>query len=598
MNLRCCLKLNRECLAALLLCLTAPAQADSIPAENGDIVITPLVHSSVQLQYQGMVIQIDPWSAISMSNYQIADLILITDNPSHHLDTAAITALRDSETILIAPANSASQLSDADAVIMGGGDSRRVKIADVEVLVEVIDAYDLTPGAPAHPKGDANGYVLTIGGKRLLFAGVTECVDELKTLVNIDVAFMPLNIPPARMTPADSAACTRQIDPDIVYSYHYDQSYARRVNDPEYEGNSLPGGLTVDESMDAFGNALQGSGIEYRQSNWYPPRFQLDSNWPQLPLGQRWLTGGLGGMCIGRNDEVYLLNRQNVVEDDLDAALLAPPIVQLDAQGNTVKGWGDAKLIGGRLHDCHANADGSLWLVPAATGHIQLWSANQELLMQIGEDNIFDSSDGSRSGQPLNSNSAQFFLPGAVDVDESTGEIFVADGELPGGNSRIAVFDSSGNFLRQWTLQRDGNDQRIELPHCLRVSNDGLVYVCDRRADRIQVFDRAGNLRRNISLPFTTLSDASGRVSGDRGNAVVLAFSPDPLQEFLYVLNQNSVAVEVLERTSGDWLTRFGEGPGRYPGQFELPHGIAVDSKGNVYVAEQEGRRVQRFLVR
>jgi L-ascorbate metabolism protein UlaG (beta-lactamase superfamily) len=596
MNLRCCLKLYRECLAALLLCLAAQAQADSIPAEDGDIVITPLVHSSVQLQYQGMVIQIDPWSAISMSNYQIADLILITDNPSHHLDTVAVTALRDPETILIAPANSASQLSDA--VIMGGGDSRRVRSVDVEVLVEVIDAYDLTPGAPAHPKGDANGYVLTIGGKRLLFAGVTECVEELKTLGNIDVAFMPLNIPPARMTPADSAACTRQIDPDIVYTYHYDQSYARRVSDPEYKGNALPGGLSVDESIDAFANALEGSTIEYRQSNWYPPRFQLDSNWPKLPLGQRWLTGGLGGMCIGRNDEVYLLNRQNVVEDDLDAALLAPPIVQLDAQGNTVKGWGNAKLIGGRLHDCHANDDGSLWLVPAATGHIQLWSANQELLMQIGEDNVFDSSDGSSSGQPMNSNSAQFFLPGAVDVDESTGEIFVADGELPGGNSRIAVFDSSGSFLRQWTLQRDGDDQRIELPHCLRVSNDGLVYVCDRRADRIQVFDRAGNLRRNIPLPFTTLSDASGRVSGNRGNAVVLAFSPDPLQEFLYVLNQNTVAVEVLERSSGDWLTRFGEGPGRYPGQFELPHGIAVDSKGNVYVAEQEGRRVQRFLVR
>ena len=141
-------------------------------------------------------------------------------------------------------------------------------------------------------------------------------------------------------------------------------------------------------------------------------------------------------------------------------------------------------------------------------------------------------------------------------------------------------------------------DRRIELPHCLRVSNDGLVYVCDRRADRIQVFDRAGNLQRNIPLSFTALTDASDRVSGIRGNAVVLAFSPDPEQEFLYVLNQNTVAVEVLERASGDWLTRFGEGPGRYPGQFELPHGIAVDSKGNVYVAEQEGRRVQRFLLR
>ncbi len=581
----------RKYLAALFFCVATQAHADTLAADNGDIIITPLVHSSVQLQYQGMVIQVDPWSAISMSNYQIADLILITDNPGHHLDEAAVDALSDSETSIIAPANSSSRL--ADALIMGNGDRLQLN----GIVVEALDAYDIIPGAPSHPRGDANGYVLSIGGKRLLFAGVTECVDELKTLVDIDVAFMPLNIPPARMTPADSAACTRQIDPDIVYTYHYDQSYARRVNDPDFEGSALPGGLTIEESVQAFDDALEGSGIEYRRGNWYPPRFQLDSNWPKLPLGQRWLTGGLGGMCIGDNDEVYLLNRQNVVEDDLDAALLAPPIVQLDADGNTVKGWGDADLIGGRLHDCHANADGSLWLVPAATGHIQLWSANQELLMQIGEDNLFDSSDGSRSGQPQNSNNAQFFLPAAVDVDESTGEIFVADGELPGGNSRIAVFDSSGRFLRQWALQREEDDQRIELPHCLRVSNDGLVYVCDRRADRIQVFDREGNLQRNITLPFTSLSDASGRVSGVRGNAVVLAFSPDAQQEFLYVLNQNTVAVEVLERSTGDWLTRFGEGPGRYPGQFELPHGIAVDSVGNVYVAEQEGRRVQRFLI-
>ncbi len=582
---------QRKLIATLLCCICVLARADTLPTDDGDIIITPLVHSSVQLQYQGLVIQIDPWSAISISNYQLADLILVTDNPSHHLDPAAIDALRDDKTILIAPANSSSRLPDA--VIMAGGDKREV----MGILVEAIDAYDLTPGAPEHPKGDANGYVLTIGGKRLLFAGVTECVDELRALENIDVAFMPLNIPPARMTPADSAACTIEIAPDIVYNYHYDQAYARRVSDPEYTEGELPNGFSVSESIEAFADALEGSSIEYRHANWYPPRFRLDSNWPKLPLGQRWLTGGLGGMCIGSSDEVYLLNRQNVVDEDLDGALLAPPVLRLDVEGNTVDGWGDADVIGGRLHDCHVNADGSLWLVPAATGHIQHWSADAELLLQIGEDNLFDSSNGNRDGRPQNSDKAQFFLPAAVDVDESTGDIYVADGELPGGNSRIAVFDSSGRFLRQWSLQRNPNDERIELPHCLRISQDGLVYVCDRRADRIQVFDRVGNLQAILSLPFSAVSDAGGRVSGSRGNAVVLAFSHDPQQEFLYVINQNTVAVEVIERISGDWLTRFGEGPGRYPGQFELPHAIAVDSEGNVYVAEQEGRRVQRFLL-
>ena len=136
----------------------------------------------------------------------------------------------------------------------------------------------------------------------------------------------------------------------------------------------------------------------------------------------------------------------------------------------------------------------------------------------------------------------------------------------------------------------------IQLPHCLRLSNDGKVYVCDRRADRIQVFDKQGNHLQDIETGFDSVSDTQGRNSGLRGNAVVLDFSPDADQQHLYVINQNSVAIEILDRQSGDLLGSVGRGPGRYPGQFTLPHGIAVDSKGNIYVAEQEGRRVQKFV--
>lgn len=564
--------------------------ASSISGADGDITITPLVHSSVQLEYQGLVIQVDPWSAISLANYKTADIILITDSPGHHLDVDAIKALAHNDTIVITPANSSEQLEDG--LVLNNGDKREV----LGVQIEAIAAYDLVPGPPEHPKGDANGYVITLGGKRILLAGVTECVDEVRTLQNIDVAFMPLNIPPARMTPADSADCTRQIAPAIAYTYHYDQSYARRINNPDYVASLLPGGLTVAESLVAFASKLEGSGIEYRQANWYPPRFELDTGWPKTPLGQRWLTGGLGGMCISDNDHIILLNRQNVVAEDLDGAVLAPPVITLDQNGNTVNGWGESSAFGGRLHDCYAYADGSLWIVPAATGHIQRWSAAGELLMQIGNRGEFDSSDGTSNGQPLNSDRPQFFLPAAVDVDTRNGDIYVADGELPGGNSRIAVFNAEGEFLRQWPLYRETNNSSIELPHCLRLSNDGLVYVCDRRADRIQVFSKDGNLEDIITAAFASVSDPAGRTSGTRGDAVVLAFSHDAEQEFLYVVNQNSVTVEVLDRKRGEWVTRFGAGPGRYPGQFELPHGIAVDSKGNVYVAEQEGRRVQRFL--
>ena len=328
-----------------------------------------------------------------------------------------------------------------------------------------------------------------------------------------------------------------------------------------------------------------------------PLEFRVNPAWPQLPLGENWLTGGIGGMCVDARDHVYLLNRQNVVEDDLDGARLAPPIIELDPEGEVVRGWGDAELLGGRLHDCHADADGNLWIVASATGHIQKYDPTDgRLLLQLGESGVFDSSDGTRQGEPLNSDRARFFLPAAIDTD-SKGDIYVADGELPGGNTRIAVLDQEGNFLRQWRLRREpGEEDIVELPHCIRVSNDGLVYVCDRRADRIQVFDRQGEFLRNIAVDFSPMTHPAGRASGARGTAVVLEFSPDPEQRHIYVVNQNSVTVNVIDRESGAKLASFGGGPGRYPGQFELPHGIGVDSRGNVYIAEQAGRRIQQFV--
>ena len=216
--------------------------------------------------------------------------------------------------------------------------------------------------------------------------------------------------------------------------------------------------------------------------------------------------------------------------------------------------------------------------------------------MQIGESGGYDSSDGSRQGSPLNSDRAQFFLPGSIDVDPANGDIYVADGELPGGNARIAVLNSQGEFLRQWQLNRTASEVELTpLPHCLRLSADGFIYVCDREADRIQVFDKLGNFVRNIAVSFEPLSPTDNRASGSRGTAVVLAFSPDQAQRYLYVVNQNSVMIDVLDRETGERVSSFGEGPGRYRAQFTLPHGIGVDSKGNVYIAEQEGRRLQKF---
>ena len=278
------------------------------------------------------------------------------------------------------------------------------------------------------------------------------------------------------------------------------------------------------------------------------PRYEVDPFWPKLSPADRWITGGLGGMCIDGRDHVFILNRQNVVPEDLDGARLAPPVIEFDPDGNVVGSWGDPSLLGDRLHDCHVDDDQNVWIVASGTGVVQKYSSDgSELLLQIGETGMYDSSDGTRGGRPLNSDRAQFFLPASLDVDADTGDIYVADGETSTGNQRIAVLDRTGRFLRQWALHRTAADRDLtQLPHCLRLSDDGLVYVCDRQADRIQVFDRMGTFIRNIDVPWQSYSPPEGRRSGTRGTAVVLAFSPDPDQRLLFVVNQNSAMIDIL----------------------------------------------------
>ena len=246
--------------------LVTPAIADTFAAEQGEILITPLVHSSVQIEYLDTIVQIDPWDIVGLSNAKPAHLILVTDNPGHHLDLGAIEKLSRSNTSVLIATNGLPQIPDG--IVMANGDT----INASGVTIEAVAAYDIIPGAPEHPKGDANGYVVTLGGKRLFFAGVTECVDEVKALAGIDVAFMPMNIPRGRMTPSAAAECTKILDPDVVYTYHYDQGWARRLDNPNFTGPELPGGINVSQSLDLFEKELEGSGIAYRRSNWYPSK--------------------------------------------------------------------------------------------------------------------------------------------------------------------------------------------------------------------------------------------------------------------------------------------------------------------------------------
>ena len=156
---------------------------------------------------------------------------------------------------------------------------------------------------------------------------------------------------------------------------------------------------------------------------------------------------------------MFLLNRQNVVEPT-SMAQSGTTYNRTQSSRRSCRGWGDSEVLRPRLHDCHVEQDGSIWVVAAGTGYIQKYSHDgSEMLMRIGQKGIFDSSDGSRQGIPLNSDRAQFFLPAAIDVDKATGDIYVADGELPGGNSRIIVMDKEGSILKTVALYRTNSDQ-------------------------------------------------------------------------------------------------------------------------------------------
>ena len=214
--------------------------------------------------------------------------------------------------------------------------------------------------------------------------------------------------------------------------------------------------------------------------------------------------------------------------------------------------------------------------------------------MQIGTRGVFDSADGTSKGAPKNSSHEQFFNPAGMAIDPANEDIYVADGY---GTRRVVVFDKTGKFLRQWGRQATDDETRSgvggafsKVVHCIALGNDGLVYICDRQGDRIQVFDKMGKFQRNIWIKTGTPA-----LPDFRGTAWWVAFSRDPQQKYMFVMNGRNESVHILDHESGKILASFGR-PGHQLGDFIHGHTMAIDSKGNIYIAETDwGRRVQRF---
>ena len=321
------------------------------------------------------------------------------------------------------------------------------------------------------------------------------------------------------------------------------------------------------------------------------PHYEADAAWPK-PLPDRWVLGGLGGVCVDAQDHVVILNRQDILEGELDAGRMAPSIIEFDPAGNVVHSWSEPKLLDARLHSCHFDKENNFWVAAAPSGVVQKFTHDgSRLQLQIGKKGVLDSSDGTVKGQPLNSPFAQFHMPSSIFVDPQNGDVYVADGEGRNSNHRIAVMDRDGRFLRQWL------PEGMATVHCMTIGHDGLVYVCNRDNARIQVYDKQGKLQRNIELPWKPVTmPADGNIKQFGGATVAIDFSPDPEQTYMFVVNQNNSEIEIIERQSGKLVGSFGS-IGKLPGQFDQVHGIAVDSKGNVYVDENRGRRVHKFRV-
>ena len=373
------------------------------------------------------------------------------------------------------------------------------------------------------------------------------------------------------------------------------------------------------------------------------PRFEVDPMWPK-PMGNRWILGSTTGMAIDARDHIFVVHLTDSFTQRTEIGLTvggnaygeccasAPNVLEFDASGALVGHWGGP---GEGYNWPEANAGlaiddaGNLWIGGAGGSDTRIlkFSKDGKFIAQYGAgpaapvaaargagDTAYAGQSpargaggrGGRGGRgnappalPANSNSMESF-GGAMGfaIDGKANEVFVADGSR---NHRVAVVDmNTGTIKRYWgaygAKPNDADTAKYEpggaapkqfgQVRCVKIANDGLVYVCDATNDRIQVFKKDGSFVKEMTVAPAT-----------RGSGSVwdIAFSRDAGQRYLYVADGANDKVHILDRESLKELTAFGDG-GRQPGLFYAVDGVATDSKGNLYTIETfEGKRLQKF---
>jgi len=337
------------------------------------------------------------------------------------------------------------------------------------------------------------------------------------------------------------------------------------------------------------------------------PSFEVDPFWPK-PLPNHWLLGMTIGVAVDGQDHVWIVHRGGSTLNPRtemglattpptaeECCLPAPPVLEFDPAGNLVGHWGGP----GEGYEWPASNHGiaidhkdNVWIGgnDKKDAHVVKFTKAGKFLMQFGH-----------QGKSGGSNDTENFGQVAkIFVDPKANEAYIADGY---GNKRVAVIDAdTGKFKRYWGAYGNKPDdtdlgnydpaaapaQQFRNPvHCAELANDGLVYVCDRANDRIQVFQKDGKFVKEAFIAKKTLGD---------GSVWDIAFSRDPQQKYLYLADGKNERVYILDRDTLQILTAFGDG-GRQPGQFFGVHSIATDSKGNIYTTETyEGKRLQKFV--
>jgi DNA-binding beta-propeller fold protein YncE len=336
------------------------------------------------------------------------------------------------------------------------------------------------------------------------------------------------------------------------------------------------------------------------------PQYAVDPFWPK-PLLDNWILGQVAGIAVDYGDNVWIVHRPSTLVDDEKGAQkdppetrcckAPPPVLQFSPDGKLLRSWGgpgEGYDWPKSEHGIHIDREGMVWLAGNGKDDHQIlkFTPDGKFLQQVGK---ATSTGGSNS-------KGQLGRPAHMVTDDAVGELYVADGYL---NRRVAVFDvKTGAYKRHWGAYgtREPTDEKLPpyVPvaitqlsksfsnpvHCVRLSRDGLVYVCDRANDRIQVFQKDGTFVKEFQVEPETRQN---------GSVWDLVLSEDSAQRYILVADGANMQIMVLDRQSGEKLASFGR-PGRMAGEFKWVHNMAIDSKGNLYTSEVGmGRRVQKF---